>query len=186
MLKSLVELATLITLINVLFVLTMVLTGCGETHIHHMVEPVYDEIDPVAPTPEPVIPQPVVEPDYNPFSNTLNSIESTFETLERDFIIIAAMPHGLDIIGILLESIPVERKAAKVFALPSSKAKTMMLQAGVDHIDTITKLSGLFTALSSKPGSKAQKTVKDIKPKPEPEESDDTNIIGTIIRAVSG
>ena len=157
--------------LTLLFALFAVLfTGCGDTHYY--TEPVADPIaDTIfAPTPQPdhtikhVVDHVVPPTEYNPFKNSLENVELTLDEFRDDLLLIVTMPGGPEIINVLGLNISVERKATVIFNLPASKAKTMLLQASVDHIDTIETLTDLFAAFTNKNG----------------------NVVGTVIKAIKG
>ena len=153
------------TLLFTLFV--AVFTGCGDTHYYPaspVADPVADIIKPPQPKPTHVVDH-VVEPnEYNPFKNSLDNVDHTLDEFRHDLVLIVTMPGGPEIINALALNVSVEHKATLIFNLPASKAKTMLLQASVDHIDTIETMTELFAAFTDKNG----------------------NVIGTVIAAVKG
>lgn len=175
-------------------ILLIVLIGCGETN-YYITPDDYDSI-----TTEPIITQPtVIEtsspepfiPHYNPFANTLGTLDNTMETIEKDFLTIIKMPQGIEALTILIDDISLEKKAAAIMRLPSSITKTMLLEASIDHLDTIDRLGVIFTMFGNQPKPKKEKTnttnprtTKPISNDDEPD--DDDTILGTIITAIQG
>ena len=187
MIKDFFSFLFVATLAFALLVTAMAIIGCGDTY--YIVDPVADAVltQPVAPEPVPVVD---TTPGYNPFANSLEHVASTFAVLEHDILIIAAMPSGIEILAILIDDVSIERKAAKILALPASDAKTMLLQASVDHLDTIQQLSGLFTLFAKdktkdKPKAKKKQPDNSTAP-PDDNNDDDSDVIGTVIAAIIG
>ena len=176
-------------MLRTLFLFAMfcvIAAGCGDTY--YVTADVANDIisDPIEITVE-TTSDPVSTPEYNPFRNSLEHIESAVDVIEQDFLTIVAMDGGLDVLHILLKEVSLERKAALIIDLPTTTAKTMLLQASVDHLDTIDTLSALFAGPSKK-NAKTKQKASDGKAKQDPDDpvDDASDVIGTIIAAIVG
>ena len=88
-------------------------------------------------------------PDYNPFANSIQTLDATFVTLEQDFMAIAKTQGGIEILIILSKNISIQRKVDVILALPHSLAKQMLIEAGIDHFYTIQRLVEILEQLEN-------------------------------------